>query len=199
MNNWGLLSGAVDELTAYTVNDYPYGSLRTSCRWWIETATKGGGKGQQRVAKQTLNPKTGRWNKPHYGIYSPMVVLYIDRANGHCENYAISLYSLFDVAKYIGTGLAAQHDGPQAQRFLSICRAIRRMSARFGGESHVESFDLALSAARAEPMTTSLLEAMFPKLLYTNQAQSVLSMVEAERHCGERISTGEPVDEMAAV
>lgn len=201
MNNWTLIKGAIDEATAYTVDNYPYGSLRTQCRWWVETKAKHG----QRVAKQTLNPKTGRWNKPHYGTYSAMVVLYIDRENGHCENHGIGTYSLFDAARYIGTGLSLQHDGPQAERFQAICRMIRRISSRFAGESHVATFDLALNAARAEEMTAESLAAIVSteaRTLYTGgEAEAILSMVEAERHCGGRIPTGETIihEELAAV
>ena len=66
------LPNAVSPETAVVVNDYPYGfRLRTKIRYWKETK-KGFG---QRFVSQTLNPKTGQWNKPKAGNYYPVVVM----------------------------------------------------------------------------------------------------------------------------
>ena len=76
-----VLTGHTDAETAYRVSDYPYGSgLRCTMRCWVETATKGTGKGKQRFVRQTNNPRREGeiWNKPHAGTYNALVVLYLD-------------------------------------------------------------------------------------------------------------------------
>jgi len=52
----------VEELV---VDDYPYGQYTTEARFFIEK----GGRGQ-RVGRVTVNPKTGRPNKPKYTTYA---------------------------------------------------------------------------------------------------------------------------------
>lgn len=66
------LSGHTSPETAFVVDDYPYGfRLRTQIRYWLETK-KGHG---QRFCSQTLNPKTGAWNKPKAGTYHVVAVM----------------------------------------------------------------------------------------------------------------------------
>lgn len=69
-----LLLGHTDADTAYVVDDYPYGRSRTQKRYWIESKPKHG----DRLVTQTLNPKTGRWNKPKAGTYSAVLVLFLE-------------------------------------------------------------------------------------------------------------------------
>jgi len=70
--NKNQLVGHTTQETAYVIEDYPYGrKLRTKMRIWVETSKKHG----QRVVKQTLNPKTGKWNKPKKSTYSQLVLL----------------------------------------------------------------------------------------------------------------------------
>ena len=84
--------------SAYIVNDYPYGGLRTQMKFWIETKP---GKGQ-RVVSCSLNPKTDKWNKPHAGTYDTMKVLFIDNSNGHVESAGIHEYNaLSDSAQFL--------------------------------------------------------------------------------------------------
>ena len=72
-----------DEASAYVVVNYPWGFvLKTSHRYWIETRTGFG----QRLATQTLNPKSNRWCKPKYSTYCNAVVLYIDETTGHVHH-----------------------------------------------------------------------------------------------------------------
>ena len=69
------LHGHTSPESAYVVNDYPYGfRLKTQIRYWIETK-KGYG---QRFCSQTLNPKTGRWNKPKAGTYNVIAIMILD-------------------------------------------------------------------------------------------------------------------------
>lgn len=74
------LTGHTTPETGFVVDDYPYGfRLRTSIRYWIETK-KGHG---QRFVSQTLNPKTGEWNKPKAGNYHVIAVMVRNPANGY--------------------------------------------------------------------------------------------------------------------
>jgi hypothetical protein len=69
-----LLLGHTSEDTAYIVDDYPYGRLRTQIRYWIESKPKHG----DRLMAQTKNPKTGRWNKPKASTYAPVKVMFLE-------------------------------------------------------------------------------------------------------------------------
>jgi len=76
------LYGHTSPDTAFTVDNYPYGfRLRTQIRYWIES--KDAKNGGQRFVSQTINPKTGRWNKPKAGTYSPVLVMREDTSNGY--------------------------------------------------------------------------------------------------------------------
>jgi N12 class adenine-specific DNA methylase/superfamily I DNA/RNA helicase len=80
-----VLHGHVSEETAIEVPDYPYGSLRCTMRYWLETDRKG----QVRRVHQTTNPKRPGEprNKPHRDTYNSWAVLY-RAANGHVELHA---------------------------------------------------------------------------------------------------------------
>jgi hypothetical protein len=81
MERLRVLHGHTSPETAYVVPDYPYGfTLRCKIRYWIETATKGAGRGKQRFVSQTTNPKRyGEvWNKPKASTYSLMAFMYLD-------------------------------------------------------------------------------------------------------------------------
>jgi hypothetical protein len=70
-HNRRALMGHVSQETAYIIQDYPYGSLRTQKRVWLEYREGFG----FREMHQTLNPKRNFWNKPHAGQYSALIVL----------------------------------------------------------------------------------------------------------------------------
>lgn len=79
MSNFQALKGHTSPETAYVVADYPYGfRLRTSIRYWLETNGHG-----TRFVSQTVNPKTGAWNKPKASTYCPLGVMLQDLTNGH--------------------------------------------------------------------------------------------------------------------
>jgi hypothetical protein len=81
-NMYTTLTGHTDAESAYMVDDYPYGfRLRTQIRYWIETTKHG-----QRFVSQTLNPKTGAWNKPKAGTYDVIKVMVRNEENGHIEH-----------------------------------------------------------------------------------------------------------------
>ena len=84
-----VLHGHVSEETAVEVPDYPYGSLRCTMRYWLETR-KGHG---VRLVRQTTNPKKPGQprNKPHKDTYTSWAVLY-RAANGHVERHACEFW-----------------------------------------------------------------------------------------------------------
>lgn len=84
------LYGHTSEATAYVVDDYPYGfHARTQIRYWLEHKPKKG----WRFVSQTLNPKTGRWNKPKPSTYAEWgASMYLD-ADGHVQWAGVTPYS----------------------------------------------------------------------------------------------------------
>lgn len=81
--------GHTDEDSAILVDDYPYGRrVRTQIRYWIETTKNG-----DRFCSQTLNPKTGRWNKPKKSTYSPVGVIFIEDETGYVRWVSVTHYS----------------------------------------------------------------------------------------------------------
>ena len=82
------LKGHVSPDTAYVVADYPYGfRVRTSIRYWLETNGHG-----TRFVSQTVNPKTGAWNKPKASTYTSFGVMVRDESNGHISWVGWHLY-----------------------------------------------------------------------------------------------------------
>lgn len=100
------LFGHTSEDTALVVDDYPYGRQRTQIRYWIETVAKRG----DRFVSQTLNPKTGRWNKPKKSTYMPVMVM--TRAEDVAEGKGI--------VKTSYTGLSQYADADKMGEFLKL-------------------------------------------------------------------------------
>jgi len=72
----------------YIIEDYPYGfTLRTQMRVWIETTKRG-----QRIARQTLNPKTDKWNNPKKSTYTNVMLAGINE-EGHLKTTGVGMYS----------------------------------------------------------------------------------------------------------
>lgn len=71
--------------TAYVIESYPYGYKRTQKKVWIETTKRG-----DRFVGCTLNPKTGKWNKPKKSTYSDVMVLTKD-FRGHISRSSLSM------------------------------------------------------------------------------------------------------------
>ena len=66
--------------TELTTDSYPYGRQRTTAKFSVEVNNKG-----YRAIFQTVNPKTGNWNKPKTGTYNGIILPYKDETNGHYE------------------------------------------------------------------------------------------------------------------
>lgn len=72
----------------YTVHNYPYGyTFKTDKHYSIEFKK---GKGF-RAVEQTVNPKTGKLNKPKKGIYHPVALLYLND-DGHVKLHVEDFY-----------------------------------------------------------------------------------------------------------
>lgn len=104
------------EATAELIHDYPYGyTTRTDIRYWIETKAKKG----DRFCSQTLNPKTGNWNKPKCSTYSEIMVM-IEHDNGHI-NY--TSFSHWDDAEKLAKWLENKDQTQfNAEQIDQLCR-----------------------------------------------------------------------------
>ena len=87
-----ILTGHCTQETAHIIDGYPYGfKLKCKKAFWIESPTKGAGKGRERLVTATTNPKyksDGQdvWNKPKAGQYALFIILYIDPETGYVED-----------------------------------------------------------------------------------------------------------------
>lgn len=95
-----LLFGHTSEETARVVHDYPYGRrIRTDIRYWIESNAKHG----DRFVSQTLNPKTGRWNKPKKSTYTGVMVMFLDAETGYTRRFGINFNDSAErIAEFVG-------------------------------------------------------------------------------------------------
>ncbi len=80
-----------------TVTDYPYGSLKCSMTFSVEYVK---GKGYREVM-QSINPKTGRLNKPKKSTYTDFLYMYQDSENGHVKFAGWRFGSFDSVTKLI--------------------------------------------------------------------------------------------------
>ncbi len=80
--------GHTSEETAHVVSDYPYGSLRTTMKFWLEGNDKG-----FRLVMRSINPKNGRLNAPKKSTYSEIAgCMYLDEKD-HCHWDGVSIYT----------------------------------------------------------------------------------------------------------
>ena len=95
--------------SAFIIDDYPTGrTLRCFKRIWVETGTKGAGKGLQRICYQTTVKYVNHnkenypsapmqdahlWNKVKAGVYGGIKILYVDAESGHVECDGLSQHA----------------------------------------------------------------------------------------------------------
>lgn len=78
------------EQSAYIIDDYPYSfNLRCEMRIWLEFDPKRG----YRFCRQTLNPKTERWNAPKKETYVEYVAFIYEGTDGQTRTLGLSRYS----------------------------------------------------------------------------------------------------------
>ena len=88
-NGLQILKEQPTEDKPHVVEDYPYGfSQRTTIIYYIETTKRG-----QRFVSQTVNPKSGNWNKPKKSTYNRITLIGLDKESGHVKTMAIDGYS----------------------------------------------------------------------------------------------------------
>lgn len=132
-NRFTVLFGHTSFETAAVVENYPYGSLRTRMKYWVETATKGAKKGESRLVTCSLNPKTGRWNKPHGGVYSDWAWLYRDERDGHLHHWGVGRHDVVGgVAKIKAVGIWDQLPAEERAKFDAVVERVRSRSAGDG-------------------------------------------------------------------
>lgn len=121
-----LLFGHTREDNAYLVPDYPYGRrIRTQIRYWIETSAKHG----DRFCSQTLNPKTGRWNKPKKSTYTGVGVMYLRPDNGHVKWTGMNFNdSAEKIAEFLGVVGKERLSLAQQAKAIEIIGYTRAMS-----------------------------------------------------------------------
>lgn len=133
--------------TAYVIDDYPYGSMRTQKRVWVETNKEG----RQRLVSQTVNPKTGKLNKPKASIYSGAVVMEMDD-KGHI---ATGGYSAGATAEAVEKFLAdydahlSKRQKLEARFFVDQQKAVSKYLKE--GAGYMQAY----TAAAAEAMKSS--------------------------------------------
>lgn len=91
------LFGHTSEETAIEIMGYPYGRLRTSIFYWIETVAKKG----DRFCSMTINPKNGRLNAPKKSTFSNVMVMTRNPENGHIGAHALGIYDAAKVGAYV--------------------------------------------------------------------------------------------------
>ena len=103
----------------YEAKDYPYGRLRTSMFYSLDFHPKKGFRG----VTQSINPKTGKLNKPHAGTYSFFKFLYENTENGHFEFGGFSSYGGFKDIRNVSKFIAENFEALQLTReqVQSIC------------------------------------------------------------------------------
>lgn len=80
------------------VDNYPYGRDRTTKYFTLDFDKKKG----FRSSETTINPKTGKLNKPHKSTYSQIRIMYLSHnedSDGHIKYFGYSLDSLENVSK----------------------------------------------------------------------------------------------------
>jgi hypothetical protein len=124
-----ILGGHTGPNTAYLVDDYPYGyTLRCQIRYWVETATKGAAKGQQRFVSQTTNPKRPGepWNKSKASTYTSLVVMYLDDVE-HVKSFHVSYHiSPVGDTRFRLMGLYDQLDESTRAKYDQLLRIAQR-------------------------------------------------------------------------
>ena len=119
-----VLKGHTSPETAFVVADWPYGrTLRCKKRFWIETATSGAKKGQQRVVSQTTNPKRAGevWNAPKASTYDAVAILFLDD-EGRVQFDAVSLFATTEEIDAFAKRWGGQLGAPEAAAIDGLSR-----------------------------------------------------------------------------
>lgn len=135
--------------TAYVIADYPFGMrLRCFKRIWVETGTKGAGKGLQRIGYQTtvkrfnieytdngLNleapmAEPRAWNKPKFSTYGSIAILWIDPSTGYVETAILGQFPWTEHLDRFADRYGDALDDEQKARFEHLDRLFRKVAER---------------------------------------------------------------------
>lgn len=127
-----LLVGHTSEATAHLTPDYPFGfRLRCERKVWIETRRGMG----QRLVTMTSNPRRpGTWNKPKPGVYSAVMVMFLNSDNGHVEHDVIGSWSDEEKIQKFETEYAEALTGEYEKKTLAVLHAARRVDKKITWE-----------------------------------------------------------------
>jgi hypothetical protein len=90
-NKFKVLHGYDSMENAFIIDNYPWGfKLKTKQKIWLEYKPNKG----YRVARQTLNPKNGRWCNPKRSTYSEFLALVENQENNHVNSIGVSSWDL---------------------------------------------------------------------------------------------------------
>lgn len=130
----------------YEAKDYPYGRLRTSMFYSLDFHPKKG----FRAVTQSLNPKTGRMNKPHPGTYSFFKFMYENTENGHFEFGGFSSYGGFKDIRNVSKFIAENFEALQLTReqVQSICGHLFTLMRGNTSYSAIENKDALLELVK---------------------------------------------------
>jgi len=159
------------EETAYLVDDYPYGfRLRTEIRYWIETTKRG-----DRFCAQTLNPKTGRWNKPKKSTYSAVMVLALQE-NGHVCTIGTDFNATAEsLAKFTGSiGVENLSDAQRAKlaEVIGYTRAMEHVTFSVRPTSSMTAEEIEKADAEQEKAKRSISKLIYVETLLASEALS---------------------------
>jgi hypothetical protein len=168
-----VLTGHEDEGSSFEQDGYPYGRQTTLRRVWVETATKGAKKAQQRFMAQTQNPKTFRWNKPKASTYSDIIILYLD-SNEHVK---LAHLSTWDSAEQIAAFVVTFGDylTEHQRKNIRYLDAVRRVGSRITWTISEGGKETAQEHEKREKDERKMLNAMLVQELRSPSSPPVLA------------------------
>lgn len=168
--------------TAKEVDDYPYGSLRTKIRYWVERAEKGAKKGEERPVSCTLNPKTGRWNKPHPGTYATRVYMYSEIQPDGREfvkwHHVSASYGIHDKLYTLSNGLYNQMTEEERADFDTVFRRWGKYcGAEYRAEWEEKRRRLAQALCAFPEITIETFNANYDHKIYEDDGRALLNVL----------------------
>ena len=140
------LSDDTEFLDHLEVDDYPYGRDRTTAKFTIETDKRG----RQRAVMQTVNPRTGRENKPKKATYTGSVKFFMHEGKTYVLEHSAE-YGMVSISKVAGGFRNAMFETPDAPRPTN--NVSPNMGGRYDSESneHPAGYSSLYEAATGKP------------------------------------------------
>ena len=138
------LSDDTEFLDHLEVDDYPYGRQRTTAKFTIETDKQG----RQRAVMQTVNPKTGRENKPKKATYSGSVKFFMHEGKTYVLEHSAE-YGMVSISTVAGGFRNAMFETPDAKRPTNNISP--NMGRRYASSEHPAGYMSLYEAATGKP------------------------------------------------